>query len=93
MFTDLEFLPDIVNDLDIDFSADPAAAAAYMNDMRNQRKIREVTRKLNLNIINPLRSDKPLLVLDIDYSERMLHRLFSSNSVCMSYQQSLIQSH
>lgn len=65
---DLEYLPDVVNDLDIDFSADPAAAAAYQNDQRNKRKIRETTEKLNVNIINPLREGRRLLVLDIDYS-------------------------
>ncbi|KAH9945837.1 HAD IIID h [Epithele typhae] len=65
---ELEFMPDVINDLDVDFSADPAAAAAYINDQRNQRKIREHTKKLNINIINPLREGKRLLVLDIDYT-------------------------
>ena len=48
---------------------DPVAAAAYLNDQRNLRKIREHTTKLQLNIINPPRPGKRLLVLDIDYSE------------------------
>jgi ubiquitin-like domain-containing CTD phosphatase 1 len=68
----------------VDFSADPAAAAAYQKDQRNKRKIREATQKLELNIINPLREwlvligiarqyplscfSKGLLVLDIDYT-------------------------
>ena len=65
---ELEFLPDVVNDLDIDFSANPAAAEAYINDQRNQRKIRECTKKLEINIIHPLREGKRLLVLDLDYS-------------------------
>lgn len=75
---ELEFLPDVVNDLDVDFSADPAAAAAYMNDQRNRRKVKEHTHKLEVNIINPLREGKRLLVLDIDYSEyfRLLHTVF-----------------
>jgi len=59
----------VVNDLDVDFSADPAAAAQYLNDQRNVRKVRESTKKLKLNIIHPLREGKRLLVLDIDYSE------------------------
>jgi ubiquitin-like domain-containing CTD phosphatase 1 len=67
---DLEFLPDVLNDLDVDFSADPAAALAYKNDQRNKRKIREATEKLELNIITPSREGKKLLVLDIDYSKR-----------------------
>ena len=66
---ELEFLPDVVNDLDVDFSANPAAALVYMNDHRNQRKIREHSKKLQVNLIHPLRSDKRLLVLDIDYSK------------------------
>lgn len=65
---DLELLPDVVNDLDIDFSADPVASVAYQNDQRNKRKILETTAQLELNIINPLRPGKRLLVLDIDYS-------------------------
>ena len=67
-FLELEFLPDVVNDLDVDFSADPAAAATYMNDQRNRRKVKEHTQKLKVDIINPLREGKRLLVLDIDYS-------------------------
>lgn len=61
-------LPDVVNDLDVDLAIDPAAAAAYVNDQRNLRKIREHTAKLQLNIINPPRPGKRLLVLDIDYT-------------------------
>ncbi|KAH9832936.1 HAD subfamily IIID h [Rhodofomes roseus] len=64
----LEFLPDVVNDLDIDFSANPEAASAYIHDQRNQRKIRECTKKLEVNIIHPLREGKRLLVLDLDYT-------------------------
>lgn len=60
----------MINDLDIDFSANPAAAHAYLNDQRNLRKIREYTKKLNINIINPPREGKRLLVLDLDYSEQ-----------------------
>jgi ubiquitin-like domain-containing CTD phosphatase 1 len=62
-------LPDVVNDLDVDLAIDSVAAAAYINDQRNLRKIREHTAKLQLNIINPPRPGKRLLVLDIDYSE------------------------
>lgn len=59
--------PDIINDLDVDFS-DPVAQAAFINDVRNIRKIREVASKLNVNVMNPLRPGKKLLVLDIDYT-------------------------
>ncbi|KAJ3488987.1 hypothetical protein NLI96_g2461 [Meripilus lineatus] len=65
---ELESLPDIFNDLDVDFSANPKAAIAYLNDQRNIRKVREHTKKLQINIIHPLREGKRLLVLDIDYT-------------------------
>ncbi|KAG1877674.1 HAD subfamily IIID h [Suillus subalutaceus] len=64
----LEFLPDVVNDLDVDFTDNPAAAAVYKNDQRNIRKVKEATEKLQINIIHPLRDGKRLLVLDIDYT-------------------------
>lgn len=64
----LESLPDVVNDLDVDFSDNVEATAAYRNDQRNQRKIKEATTKLQPNIIFPLRAGKKLLVLDIDYT-------------------------
>ncbi|KAF8844427.1 HAD IIID h [Paxillus ammoniavirescens] len=64
----LEFLPDVVNDLDVDVAENPQAAAAYKNDQRNIRKVKEATAKLHINIINPLRDGKRLLVLDIDYT-------------------------
>jgi len=66
--SELEFLPDVVNDLDFDFTADPAAAIAYLNDQRNLRKVREFSKKLQLNMIHPVREGKRLLVLDIDYT-------------------------
>ncbi|KII88126.1 hypothetical protein PLICRDRAFT_612640 [Plicaturopsis crispa FD-325 SS-3] len=65
----LEFLPDVVNDLDVDFTENPVAADAYRNDQRNIRKVREMTKKLkDLHVINPLRDGKKLLVLDLDYT-------------------------
>lgn len=68
LVAELEFLPDVINDLDIDFSADPKAATVYLNDQRNIRKVKEHTKKLQVNLIHPLREGKRLLVLDIDYS-------------------------
>lgn len=60
-----------MNDLDVDFSENPAASNAYRNDQRNIRKVKEATEKLEINIIHPLRPGKKLLVLDIDYSKLM----------------------
>ncbi|KAF7337957.1 hypothetical protein MVEN_02019100 [Mycena venus] len=64
----LEILPDVVNDLDRDFTEDPVASAVYRNDQRNIRKVKEATAALKINIIHPLRPGKKLLVLDIDYT-------------------------
>jgi len=65
---ELEDLPEVLNDLDIDFSANPSAARKYMEDQRNHRKIRESVKKLKLDLMNPLREGKRLLVLDLDYT-------------------------
>jgi len=70
--TELENLPDVVNDLDIDFTENPTAGNAYQRDARNIRKVREVSEKLKVNIIHPLRPGRKLLVLDIDYSQFLL---------------------
>lgn len=77
--SDLGELPDVFNDLDIDFSQNPDAAKMYINDQRNQRKIREIMQKLDLNLMYPLREGKKLLVLDIDYSKLNLIRLSDEN--------------
>lgn len=63
-------LPDVFNDLDIDISADPNSEAVrkFKNDARNKRKIREAVAALNVNLMNPLREGKKLLVLDLDYT-------------------------
>ncbi|TFK54646.1 HAD IIID h [Heliocybe sulcata] len=64
----LEFLPDVFNDLDIDFSAAPEVANAYLLDQRNKRKVRDISANLQVDIIFPLRPGRRLLVLDIDYT-------------------------
>ncbi|KAG6877732.1 hypothetical protein C0993_004549 [Termitomyces sp. T159_Od127] len=66
--SEMESLPDVVNDLDFDFSDNLDASAAYKNDQRNIRKIKQATDNLNVNVISPLRPGKKLLVLDIDYT-------------------------
>lgn len=68
LLAEMELLSDVVNDLDVDFSANPAAAESHRNDQRNIRKIREATANLKINLIHPLREGMRLLVLDIDYS-------------------------
>ncbi|KAK7467495.1 hypothetical protein VKT23_004549 [Stygiomarasmius scandens] len=61
-------LSDVVNDLDLDLTKDTATLVAYQNDLRNKRKVKEMTEKLQVDIIYPLRPGKKLLVLDIDYT-------------------------
>jgi ubiquitin-like domain-containing CTD phosphatase 1 len=59
-----------LNDFDLDFSANPSAARKYLADQRNHRKIKEAAKKLKIELMNPLREGKRLLVLDLDYSEQ-----------------------
>lgn len=68
--TGVEYLPDVLNDLDFDFGNENLidAFAKYQQDQRNIRKVKEASDKLNVNVIHPLREGKKLLVLDIDYS-------------------------
>lgn len=66
---ELEDLPEVFNDLDVDLSADPDKAAIYLADQRNYRKIKETAQKLTINFMSPLREGKKLLVLDLDYSK------------------------
>ncbi|CAA7271590.1 unnamed protein product [Cyclocybe aegerita] len=61
-------LPDVINDLDVDFTDNMAASNRYQHDARNIRKVREATQNLQVNLIHPLREGKRLLVLDIDYT-------------------------
>lgn len=64
-----EDMPDVMNDLDIDVSQYPDLMLSFANDQRNVRKIKEATDALQLHIMNEPREGKPLLVLDLDYSE------------------------
>ncbi|KAF4615210.1 hypothetical protein D9613_003191 [Agrocybe pediades] len=64
----LAMLPDVVNDLDVDFTENMNASTRYKTDPRNIRKVQEATKNLQVNIIHPLREGKKLLVLDIDYT-------------------------
>ncbi|KZV65424.1 HAD subfamily IIID h [Peniophora sp. CONT] len=66
----LDWLPDVANDLDVEFSADSKAAEAYKRDLRNARKVKEATEAIkdHVNLMHPLREGKKLLVLDLDYT-------------------------
>ena len=77
----MDDLPDVFNDLDVDFSANPSASMSYLNDVRNHRKIKEATAKLQINFMNPLREGEKLLVLDLDYS-RLISYYLITRMVC-----------
>lgn len=61
--------PDVLNDFDVDVSQYPELMLAFANDQRNVRKVREASEKLEVHVMNEPREGKPLLVLDLDYSE------------------------
>ncbi|KDQ14547.1 hypothetical protein BOTBODRAFT_32687 [Botryobasidium botryosum FD-172 SS1] len=60
--------PDVFNDLDLDITTEAAAIEAFAKDRRNIRKVKEATAKLKLEVMNPPREGKRLLVLDLDYT-------------------------
>lgn len=70
-----EDMPDVMNDLDIDVSQYPDLMLSFANDQRNIRKVREATEALDLHIMNEPREGKPLLVLDLDYSECLVRNV------------------
>lgn len=70
-----EDIPDVMNDLDIDVSEYPDLMRAFANDQRNIRKIKDATETLDIHLMNPPRPGKPLLVLDLDYSQCFFERL------------------
>lgn len=43
-------MADVFNDLDIDLTSNPALQAAFINDQRNVRKIREAAAKLSVRL-------------------------------------------
>ncbi|KAF8315171.1 HAD-like protein [Clavulina sp. PMI_390] len=63
-----EDMPDVLNDLDIDFHQNPEMLRKFVLDQRNVRKIKEATDALEVHVMNEPRPGKPLLVLDLDYT-------------------------
>ncbi|KAG0037469.1 hypothetical protein BGZ82_002468 [Podila clonocystis] len=60
-----EVLPDVLNDLEEDYTPDDEA---FANDAQNQKCLKSTVAKCDINIMNPLRPGKKLLVLDLDYT-------------------------
>ncbi|KAF9388120.1 hypothetical protein CPB97_001571 [Podila verticillata] len=60
-----EVMPDVLNDLEEDYTPDDEA---FANDAQNQKSLKSTVAKCDINIMNPLRPGKKLLVLDLDYT-------------------------
>jgi len=58
----------VLNDLDQDFNYDIEEALILKNAPENIAKMKEVAGQLTINIMNKPRKDKPLLVMDLDYT-------------------------
>ncbi|KAF9169606.1 hypothetical protein BGX21_010211 [Mortierella sp. AD011] len=60
-----ETLPDVLNDLEEDYTPDDEAFASMA---QNQKNLKATIAKCKIDIMNPLRPGKKLLVLDLDYT-------------------------
>ncbi|KAF9923965.1 hypothetical protein FBU30_005985 [Linnemannia zychae] len=60
-----EVLPDVLNDLEEDYTPDDEAFASMA---QNQKSLKSTIAKCDINIMHPLRPGKKLLVLDLDYT-------------------------
>ncbi|KAF9124385.1 hypothetical protein BGW39_008246 [Mortierella sp. 14UC] len=60
-----EVMPDVLNDLEEDYTPDDEAFASMA---QNQKSLRSTIAKCDINIMHPLRPGKKLLVLDLDYT-------------------------
>ncbi|KAG0202856.1 hypothetical protein BGX33_009450 [Mortierella sp. NVP41] len=60
-----EVMPEVLNDLEEDYTPDDEAFASMA---QNQKSLRSTISKCAINIMHPLRPGKKLLVLDLDYT-------------------------
>ncbi|KAF8985556.1 hypothetical protein BGZ46_003562 [Entomortierella lignicola] len=60
-----EIMPDVLNDLEEDYTPDDEAFASMA---QNQKSLKSTIAKCKIDIMNPLRPGKKLLVLDLDYT-------------------------
>jgi ubiquitin-like domain-containing CTD phosphatase 1 len=66
---DMDLVDDnVVNDLDIDYSASALASFTPWTDLENLQSLKRVTKDTQINIINDLRPEKKLIVFDLDYT-------------------------
>lgn len=67
----IDDLPEIINDLDQDFSYDSKEQLEFIANAENQEKLKKCIRTAEINTMNPPRTGKHLLVLDLDHT--LLH--------------------
>ncbi|KAK5821277.1 HAD-like domain-containing protein [Linnemannia elongata] len=60
-----EVMPEVLNDLEEDYTPDDEAFASMA---QNQKSLRSTIAKCDINIMHPMRQGKKLLVLDLDYT-------------------------
>ncbi|KAF8942608.1 hypothetical protein BGZ47_006319 [Haplosporangium gracile] len=60
-----EVMPEVLNDLEEDYTPDDEAFASMA---QNQKSLRSTVAKCDINIMHPMRPGKKLLVLDLDYT-------------------------
>ncbi|KAG0245409.1 hypothetical protein BGW41_000036 [Actinomortierella wolfii] len=60
-----EVMPDVYNDLEEDYVPDDET---FANHALNQKNLKKVIEKCEINLMHPLRPGKKLLVLDLDYT-------------------------
>ncbi len=63
--SEMEDLPDVVDDFDLDFNA---GSEEWIQHKAKEDNLQKFTEKTETHIINPPREKKPLLVLDLDHT-------------------------
>jgi len=58
-------LPDVVDDFELDFNA---GSQQWLQHVANNENLKQFTEKTAVHIMNPPRTGKPLLVLDLDHT-------------------------
>ncbi|KAG0256790.1 hypothetical protein DFQ27_005495 [Actinomortierella ambigua] len=65
VFKKPEVMPEVYNDLEEDYVPDDET---FANHSLNQKNLKKTIEKCEINVMNPLRPGKKLLVLDLDYT-------------------------
>ena len=63
-----EELPDVFDDLDLDYRATPVEALQVATDPQHRRKLRDVIRDTSIYVMHAPRPGRKMLVLDLDFT-------------------------